>query len=223
MASRENPVAGITFLLDAPRSHTAPSFLIRDLPGTSGRLDVVCRVMAAVFRTVPRLAPSLRFLAVLGGPPDPPLLLQAGPASPNVIPESELACALLIKSLLNLHHYSGVGRLSSWPQLSLSRRSFEEALVDLSRRGGQIYYLMEGGTPLEAMELNASHPLVFLLGDHKGMPEEHEDLVKKMGGLETSVGRQSLLGSHVVTLVLLELARRLGLSPHNENRQRTDG
>jgi len=220
MGSCETARASITFLLDAAQSHTAPDFLIRDLPGTSGRLDVVCRVMASVFRTVPPLASSLRFLSVLGGPPDPPLTLQAEPGILVDLVESELACALLIKALLKQYHSLGVDRLAFCPHLSLSRRSFREVLENLTSRGKQLCYLIEEGIPLNSVQLDFSHPLVFIMGDHKGMPKEHENLVRQMGALELSVGKQSLLGSHVVTLVLLELARRLGLSPQREGIQR---
>jgi tRNA (pseudouridine54-N1)-methyltransferase len=198
----------LTVLLDAARCRTADDFLVRDVPGTSGRLDVVCRVLAATFRAVPELTPSLEFLAVLGGPPDPPLLLRVGDVSDQGIPEGELSLAVILKSLLNLRRTAARRQLSTWPQFSLSRQGFEETLEQAARKGTQVCYLVERGTPLESVGLNLAKPLVFVLGDDRGLPQEHEALLSRIPVQEIAMGKQSLLGSHVVTLLLLELARR---------------
>jgi len=205
----------LTVLLDAARCRTADDFLIRDVPGTSGRLDVVCRVLAATFRTAPDLSPFLEFLAVLGGPPNPPLLLRVGGVSDQGIPEGELALAVISKGLLNLHRTVGKGQLAAWPQFSVSRQGFEETLRQVAKDGAQVCYLVERGTPLESTELNLAKPLVFVLGDDRGLPLEHEALLSRYPVKEVATGKQSLLGSHVVSLLLLELARRSKLDAPN--------
>jgi tRNA (pseudouridine54-N1)-methyltransferase len=198
----------LTVLLDAPRCRTASDFLIRDVPGTSGRLDVVCRVLAATFRTVPKWRPFLEFLAVLGGPPDPPLLLQVSNASDKDIPEGELALAVILKALLNRYRTSGKEQLVSWPQIALTRQGFEETLRAVVKDQAQVCYLVERGTPLESLELDLANPVVFVLGDDRGLPLKHEALLSRHLAKEVAIGKQSLLGSHVVSLLLLELARR---------------
>lgn len=198
----------LTVLLDAARCRTADDFLVRDVPGTSGRLDVVCRVLAATFHTASKWSPFLEFLAVLGGPPNPPLLLRVSDVPDEVIPEGELALAVILKGLLRLYRTAGKGQLAAWPQFSLSRQGFEETLRQVVKDGAQVCYLVERGTPLESLEFNLAKPLVFVLGDDRGLPLEHEALLSRCPAKEVAIGKQSLLGSHVVTLLLLELVRR---------------
>lgn len=198
-------------MLDAPRAHTADDFLIRDVPGTSGRLDVVCRILAATFRTVPQLNSNLRFLAILGGPPNPPLLLNVTSALEVSIPESELSCALILKGLLHQYRTSGSIQQESWPHFSLTRQNFEETLQYAAKTAHRIYYLVENGDHFKNVKLDLSKPLIFLLGDDRGLPSEHEALLSKYQVQRVSVGGQSYLGSQVVTLVLLEIARQLKL------------
>jgi tRNA (pseudouridine54-N1)-methyltransferase len=205
----------LTVLLDAARCRTTDDFLIRDVPGTSGRLDVVCRVLAATFRTAPKWNPFVEFLAVLGGPPEPPLLLRVSDVSDEGIPEGELALAVILKGLLNLHRTVGKERLAAWRQFSLSRQGFEETLRLAAKDKAQVCYLVERGTPLESLEFNLAKPLVFVLGDDRGLPLEHEALLSRYPVKEVAMGKQSLLGSQVVSLLLLELARRSKLDAPN--------
>jgi len=198
----------LTILLDAARCHTSDDFLIRDVPGTSGRLDVVCRVLAATFNTAPRLNSCLTFLSVLGGPPEPPVLLRVSDVLDEGIPEGELALAVIIKGLLNLYRTTGKGQAAAWPQFTLMRQGFEETLRLATKNGAQLCYLVERGAPLESSELNLAKPIVFVLGDDRGLPPEHEALLSRYQAKEVAIGKQSLLGSHVVSLLLLGLARR---------------
>lgn len=199
----------LTFILDAPRCRTTDDFLIRDVPGTSGRLDVVCRILAATFHTAPQLNPHLCFLAILGGPPNPPILLRVTSTTAENIPESELACALILKGVLRQYRTTGPEQSDIWPQFSLTKKSFEETLQETSKTANQIYYLVEKGEPFEKTHLDLANPLTFILGDDQGLPKEHEEKLSKYDIRRVSIGEQSYLGSQVVTLVLLELARQL--------------
>ncbi|MFX1563685.1 MAG: hypothetical protein ACFFDP_10320 [Promethearchaeota archaeon] len=199
----------LTIILDAPRCHTTDDFLIRDVPGTSGRLDVVCRILAATFHTVPQLNQYLRFLAILGGPPNPPLRLSVSSATTENVPESELACALILKGLIRQYRTEDPEEYEIWPQFSLARKSFGETLQETAKTANQIYYLVEKGSPFEKIHMNLTKPIAFIVGDDQGLPPEHEEQLSKYDIQRVSIGEQSYLGSQVVTLVLLELARKL--------------
>ncbi|MFX1476063.1 MAG: hypothetical protein ACFFCO_11390 [Promethearchaeota archaeon] len=205
----------LTVLFDAVRCRTAGDFLIRDLAGTSGRLDVLCRVLVATFRTVPRFCPHTSFHAVLGGPPVPPLLLKVKDASPGTIPESELACALLLKGLLIRAQTQIPAHTEAWPQFTITRQGFAESLKEVVGKEGQLFYLIEGGEPLAKVSIDLAAPLVFVLGDHQGVPSEHEALLMQQNVQKVCIGERSLLGSQVITLLLLELARRLEMDSLN--------
>ncbi len=197
----------LTFVLNAPRGRTAEDFLIRDIPGTSGRLDVVCRILTATFRTIPEWTESLNFIAVLGGPPTPPLTLLVTSPRADSIPESELACALIIKGLLHRYHTTGYTIHPSFPAFRLERRNFFDILSDYTQRDTQIYYLVEDGVEFQNESFNLNRNIVFLLGDDRGIPPDHEKAIEKAKAKRISLGKQSYLGSQVVSLVLLELAK----------------
>ena len=196
------------FIVDAIRARTSDEFLIRDVPGTSGRLDVVCRILVSAYRTVPELSSSIQVNAVLGGPPNPPLCLEVGQAHPGEFPEGELECALILKGLLHRFRTKGEYIDPFWPQFRISARGFHETLQSVVEQKQQILYLVETGQPIHQVKLNLEEPIVLILGDDQGLPAEHKKEVYTHPVQEVSIGTRSLLGSQVITLVLLELMRR---------------
>jgi tRNA (pseudouridine54-N1)-methyltransferase len=190
------------------RARTSDEFLIRDVPGTSGRLDVVCRILVAAYRTVPELAPSIRVNAVLGGAPNPPLCLEVDDVVPGEFPQSELECALILKGLLTRFQTNGEFISPLWPQFRITARGFHETLQTVAEQRRQILYLVETGQPIEQVKLSLDEPMVLILGDDQGLPAEHKKEVYTHSVQEVSIGTRSLLGSQVITLVLLELMRR---------------
>jgi tRNA (pseudouridine54-N1)-methyltransferase len=198
----------LTIIIDALRARTTDEFLIRDVPGTSGRLDVVCRILISAYRSVPELSASIHVNAVLGGPPNPPLLLQVDNVMPGGFPESELECALIIKGLLYRHRTKGIQHNPHWPQFTLNTRDFCKTMHDVISNKTQILYLVETGKPLQQVQLDLNQPIVLILGDDQGLSPEHEKEVYSLPIQETSIGTRSLLGSQVISLVLVELMRR---------------
>lgn len=199
----------ITILLDAPRTRTVNDFLIRDVPGTSGRLDVVCRILIAAYRTVPMFASCIQVNAILGGPPHPPLLLRIDDVNLGEFPESELSCALIVKGLLHQYRTTKTASSRQWPQFSIMSKSFDETLKEVALPTSQLIYLVEKGQPLDQVNTDLDQPITLILGDDQGLPTEHEKLVYQHPVQEVSIGTRSLLGSQVVSLFLLEMARRM--------------
>jgi tRNA (pseudouridine54-N1)-methyltransferase len=198
----------LSIVVDALRARTSDEFLIRDLPGTSGRLDVVCRILVSIYRTNPKLADAIQVNAVLGGPPTPPLRINVHYGNATDFPESELECAIILKDVLHHYRTKGVGQDCQWPQFSICSQSFSETLQSVIGDKKQILYLVESGTPLQEAKLDLNQPLVLILGDDQGLSEEHEKHVYSHPVQKVSIGTRSLLGSHVISLVLRELMRR---------------
>ena len=157
---------------------------------------------------------------MLGGPPDPPLFLQVKAVVAEDIPESELACGLVLKELLNRATTHTPAQVEEFPQYQITRQGFSEALQEIVGVNGQLFYLVEEGEYIEKMEINLEAPLVFVLGDHQGVPSDHEKFLMQQNAQKISIGERSLLGSQVITLLLLELARRLG-SEHSTSEEKT--
>ncbi|MHA2314936.1 MAG: hypothetical protein ACXACF_06565 [Candidatus Hermodarchaeia archaeon] len=207
----------ITILLDAPRTRTDNDFLIRDVPGTSGRLDVVCRILIAAYRTTPIFTSCIQVNAILGGPSHPPLLLRIEDVNSDEFPESELSCALIVKGLLHNYRTKKIERSRQWPQFSIMSKSFDETLKEVTRSTSQLIYLVEKGQPLDQVNIDFNQPITLILGDDQGLHVEHEKLVYQYPVQEVSIGTRSLLGSQVISLFLLEMAQRM--TPKRPNSQ----
>jgi tRNA pseudouridine-54 N-methylase len=102
-----------------------------------------------------------------------------------------------------------------WPQFTITRRGFIESLKEVAGKEGQVYYLVEGGEPLAQVDIDLEQPLVFVLGDHQGVPPEHETFLMQQNVQKVCIGERSLLGSQIITLLLLEIARRLDVNGYN--------
>ncbi len=198
----------LRILIDAWRARTSDDFLIRDVPGTSGRLDVICRILVSAYRTIPKLAPNIQVNAVLGGPPNPPLRLQVKDVVPYEFPNSELECALILKDLFYRYRTLNMSQNTQWPQFSIKKQDFRRTLKDITQDTKQIFYLVESGQLLEKIELDLDQPIVLILGDDQGLTDEHKKEVYTQPIQEVSIGTRSLLGSQVISLVLLEMMRR---------------
>ncbi len=146
---------------------------------------------------------------MLGGPPNPPLHLCVTNVEPGILPESELACALILKSLLFQYRKQTTTQISQWPQFTLESKSFSETLQNKVQATKQILYLTETGQSLAQVKLNLNQPLLIVLGDDQGLSNRHEKTVHQYSVTEVSIGTRSLLGSQVLSLLLLELARRI--------------
>ena len=83
-----------------------------------------------------------------------------------------------------------------------------ETLQAVAEQKNQILYLVETGQPIEQVKLNLEEPMILILGDDQGLLTEHKKEVYTYSVQEVSIGKRSLLGSQVITLVLLELMRR---------------
>jgi tRNA (pseudouridine54-N1)-methyltransferase len=199
----------LNIVVDALRVRTSEEFLIRDVPGTSGRLDVICRILVSAYRTIPEFSTAIQVNAVFGGPPNPPLRLQVINVDTEEFPESELECALILKGLLHRYRSQAMSQDFNWPQFTITAQGFHETLEEVTQNTKQILYLVETGQPLEQVKLRLEQPIVVILGDDQGLTPAHEKLVRAKPVEEVSIGTRSLLGSQVISLFLLELNRRI--------------
>jgi len=81
------------FLIKASKTHTGPTFSLRSLASTSGRLDVVLRSIISAFWWGEKLRRDLTFYALLEGPPQPPLVVEIHGMVLDKLPTSELKLA----------------------------------------------------------------------------------------------------------------------------------
>jgi len=185
-----------SFAIIGHLARTDGGFSLNDLPGSGGRMDILCRcVNTALF-----LSHDLRrdrdcYLVLRGGPVPPKTIRFSGLDVRSLSPDERSAGALIKKAL-------------SIPTGS----KFREAAPGVSVRKGGLAELMtehvfgvldEKGTDIRTAGIL---PDAFLLSDHLNFTAEEESEVKQCPRF--SVGPACIHADHTITIVNNELDRR---------------
>lgn len=181
---------------------------MKDLPSSSGRLDVVCRCSIASLLDNQRIRTDTTFIAVLEGGTRAPLCLEFDGKEIRTIPFSEIAVAGLLRRVLSDGCESGKKHpVPYWKGVSIERESFAELLHHSLATGG-LYYLHERGEDIRNVNFDLECDDTFVLGDQKGLSPQEESMLDGLRARRVSVGPLSYLSSQVITLTQDELDRR---------------
>lgn len=192
-----------TFIVVGHKATTSPDFSLEDIPGTSGRLDILCRSITAAYVLSHGIRKDVRvYLILLGGEVHKTICLR-GETLRHLNPDERTTAALLKKALA----------LNATPEWSMSTSGIyvrisglADVIADLTRT--KMLYLREDGVDIRSVECSGiSGDAVFILGDHMGMTPEEESLIEQAGGKIVSVGPASLHADHCVVLINNELDR----------------
>lgn len=184
------------FAVIGQRATSSPTFLMRDIPGTSGRLDVLIRCLRAALLVSHGLRrDTVIYLVLLG---DLPTTLRFDGSVAKYIRPDEHQLAILVRKLL------------AWPcdtarfvelreGIAIARGGLEVVLSDAG--ACPRYVLDERGADVRtaAVEPDA----LFLLGDDRGFPEGFS-----LEAARLSVGPTSVQAEDAITLIHNELDRR---------------
>ena len=186
-----------TFIIVGHKATTSPNFSLEDIPGTSGRLDILCRSVTAAFV----LSHGIRkdvcvYLVLLGGEAAKTVQLK-GETLRHLNPDERTTAALLKKALA----------VPATPQWAMSTSGIfvrlgglPELLADL--KDARLTYLREDGSDIGGQafrELDGE--LAFILGDHTGMTAEEEGLIEGAGAQVVSLGTTSLHADHCIVVL----------------------
>ncbi|AFL94303.1 hypothetical protein CL1_0088 [Thermococcus cleftensis] len=189
-----------TFIIKANEAHTRADFKLSDLPGTSGRIDVLCRFLNSAFLLSHGFRKNVRVWLLLYGPPNPPKAIRfEGPKlRVRLNPDERSTAKLIMRALKAGEGLREPGKeVEVYPGLYVSNRTFED-VVRLTLKGSALYYLHEEGRPVS--EVSFPPNVAFVLGDHRGLSGEDEAFLNGIAE-RVSVGRKSYLASHVVAYV----------------------
>jgi tRNA (pseudouridine54-N1)-methyltransferase len=184
-----------TFIVLGHRATTNPDFSLEDIPGTSGRLDILCRCINAVFVLSHGIRRDAQVFLVLGGGEPPKTLWLKGQELRHLNPDERTTAALLKKALALA---AGKEWSRSTPGIHVRAGGLQELLEDL--RGSRLFYLREDGADIRNLRSDVSGG-TFLLGDHLGMLPEEELLAEEAGAMVVSVGPISLHADHCIVLL----------------------
>ena len=186
-----------TFIIVGHKATTSPNFSLEDIPGTSGRLDILCRSVTAAFV----LSHGIRkdvcvYLVLLGGEAAKTIQLK-GETLRHLNPDERTTAALLKKALA----------VPATPQWAMSTSGIfvrlgglSELLADL--KDARLTYLREDGADIGGQafrELDGE--LAFILGDHTGMTADEEGLIEGAGAQVVSLGTTSLHADHCIVVL----------------------
>jgi len=182
-------------------------FLLDDVPGTSGRLDVGLRCVRAAMLLSHGLRRDVVVDLVLGGGPRAPRALRIRGADVKFLRPDERNLAVLAKKVLASHADDDrPGYVEVKPGIAVARGGLGVVLGDLG--GATPYVLEEQGTDVREVSDLAAGDTVFFLGDPGGFDPASRASLEAIGARSIRVGPVSLHAEDVVVLVNNELDRR---------------
>jgi len=192
------------FVVVGHKATTQPNFSLEDIPGTSGRLDILCRSVTAAFVLSHGIRKDvLVYLVLLGGEP-PKIIRLVGETLRHLNPDERTTAALLKKAL-------AVQASAEWSMstsgIFVRTGDLGGVLEDLKQRSVRLIYLKEDGKDYRCLKDEPlDREMAFVLGDHTGMTEEEELILDSAGAEVVALGPASLHADHciVVTNWLLD-------------------
>ena len=196
MYSLFNPNPMRTFIIVGHKATTTPNFSLEDIPGTSGRLDILCRCINAAFVLSHGIRHDVRVLLVLCGGEQPKTICLRGEDLRHLNPDERTTAALLKKALA----------MAAGPDWSRSTSGIfvrTGGLIELlsGLKGTRIVYLRVDGADLGRDADGNNEDVAFILGDHMGMTPEEEGLILKAGADVVSIGPVSLHADHCIVII----------------------
>ena len=194
------------FVIVCSKATTAP-FNLNDMPGSAGRMDLVCRFIAQVIFVSHGVRKDSMAIAVLKGEPDPPKAILVKGNEVRYMAPDERNIGGLIRKALSVNFKSGeqIGWVRSTPGIYVARKNLKDVLSELEDGGYRIYYLKENGEDIRSVEFGKK--LAFVLGDHLGLSEEDEKIVEAYADVTVSLSPISLQADQCVVIVHYELDR----------------
>jgi tRNA (pseudouridine54-N1)-methyltransferase len=186
-----------TFIVVGHKATTSPDFSLEDIPGTSGRLDILCRCINASFVISHGIRKDVNVYLVLLGGETPKTLWLKGDVLKHLNPDERTTAALLKKAL-------ALVAMAEWtrstPGIFVRTGGLAELLPDMKEK--KLVYLREDGRDIRSVDRSAfKGDLAFILGDHMGMTSEEESLIDQAGATVVSVGPTSLHADHCIVIV----------------------
>jgi tRNA (pseudouridine54-N1)-methyltransferase len=181
-----------------------PNFSLEDLPGTSGRIDVALRCIAAALLVSHGLrGESVVYLVLLGGGER---VVRIDGRDASYLRPDERSTAGRIKAMLATEPI-GAGFEASRQGMAVAQGGLEVVLGDVGQ--APLYLLDEQGADIRGEVLMDEQSAVFFIGDHLGVtPAVRAELLAR-GARPISVGPVSVHADDAIVLVHNELDRRV--------------
>jgi tRNA (pseudouridine54-N1)-methyltransferase len=193
------------FIVLGHRVTTTPNFTLNDLPGSAGRLDILCRCVNSSFFLSHDIRRDSELYLILQ---NKITLRFVGSRLRHLNPD-ERSTAALIQRALKLQERLEEGELESTPGIFVSRRGLREVLDEAKDKVERLILLYAEGELLREAELTLN--VGFILSDHLDFLPEELELLKDLPRL--SLGPKVLHADHCIIIVHNELDLRSSPGP----------
>jgi tRNA (pseudouridine54-N1)-methyltransferase len=187
-----------TFAIVGHLARTDGTFPLEDLPGSAGRMDLLCRCVRASLFLSHGLRRDTECRLLLLGPPDPPRIIRFSGERVRSLSPDERSAGSLIRRALSIP--AGDLFRESTPGVEVRRGTLQDMM-----EGGPWAVLDENGRDLRMVE---DPGVCFLLSDHRDFTPDEEAMLP--GIPRYSVGPRPLHADDAITVVQNELDRREG-------------
>ena len=201
-ATRRFVVIGQTALASA-------EFSLDDLPGSSGRLDVLLRCVRAALLVSHGVRTDTVAYLVLGGGPRAPRTIKIDGAAVEYLRPDERSLAGAIRSMLGWADDQTTFAKAN-RGISIVRGGLDAVLADLGPCAA--YVLEPGGRDVRDASLDLSDA-AFFVGDHRGFDDATRARLAGLGARSVSVGPVAVHADDAITLVANEIDRRQRSTP----------
>jgi tRNA (pseudouridine54-N1)-methyltransferase len=191
------------FVVIGQKAIASPEFSLDDIPGTSGRLDVLLRSLRAALLVSHGLRrDTIAYLVLLGGPRAPRTVRIDGAAIRFVRPDERCLASMVKKALER--DTPGGAFVDVRAGLAVADAGLDAVLADAGVTTA--YVLEEGAADVRDVAIDARAPL-FFVGDHLGFDHATRTRIASMGAIPIAVSPLSLHADDAITLVSNELDR----------------
>jgi len=165
---------------------------LKDVPGSSGRLDVVARCINAALWLSGDIRRNVVFHTGLHGGEQPVYIRIEGEKLRKVSPDERSISLFLKKALERMDSMEETS-----PGIFVYRRSFKEVVEENEDK--KFYLLDERGEPIDNIKFEGTP--FFFLGDNRDLTDEEKKFLVDKGARKISLGSISYLSSHCIAVV----------------------
>ncbi|MDP9149997.1 MAG: tRNA (pseudouridine(54)-N(1))-methyltransferase TrmY [Myxococcota bacterium] len=194
------------FVVIGQKATASDDFLLDDLPGTSGRLDVLLRCLRAALLFSHGLRRDVVVYLVLCGGRGAPRVMRVDGGEARFIRPDERSLATLAKKLLERGAGVRRGFAEMRPGIAIADGGLDEVIDDLGALTP--YVLEESGPDVRDAEHVGRADAVFFVGDHLGFDATTRARLAALGAVRVGVGPVSLHADDAIAILTNEIDRR---------------
>ena len=191
------------FLLYSRKGITSSDFIIKDLPSSGGRMDLICRSIISALWLSNEMRKDTRINICLNGPPDPPLSLRLDGERLKKMSPDERNVATWLKKCLKYRDIANDSWTETHNGIYISKLDFEGVLEEINKYG--LYILQKEGRDIREVKIHEES--AFILGDNIGLPENIIKRCEEQKAEKVSLGPRNYFTSHSITLIHNEIDR----------------